>query len=377
MKKQLIVVGLVAFLFSPLLASASTFFGGMQYNLPSNQGASENLYAVGQSVNVAGAVTGDMFSAGANIFVTGNFGEDISVAGGNVTLSKGSGGDVRVAGGTLTLSGPVGGDLVAAGGNINVLSGTEIEGDVLLAGGNLDIQAAVNGSAKMFAGTVYVDGTFAKDLVVRADEVKLGPNAVIKGTFEYTSPKEAVIDPAAKVGSVNFHKAEKPASSERSAKGAFAFFSAWWLMKLIATISAALIFSAIWKGRIGSAVMEAADNFWNEFGRGLIIAIAMPIISVIAIFTLIGTIPGIFALLIFGALLVFSSVLAGILSGVFLARWFKYPHRALHWGTTVIGVVVFSLVSLVPFIGWMIHSVVCLAALGVVSKRLWNRSRAD
>jgi cytoskeletal protein CcmA (bactofilin family) len=370
MKKTLLAVFVsFALIMLPLAALGAEFRADKNgYYLNDSAIASDNLYVASQNVTIYGTAQKDVFAVASNVIVEGDIDQDLFAAGGMISITGSVGDDVRVGGGTVSLGGSVGGELIAAGGQVNVLESAEISKDALIGGGNIDFNGVVHGNLASYGSRVYINGQVDGTLKINAREVVIGPKAVIKGDFNYSSGSEASIADGAKIlGKKNFTPIEYRATVGKTTGAFFGFTTALWLIKLLALVVAALVIFFVFRQGAADLVRHAASNFWKELLRGFVLFFIIPIASLIAIVTIIGVIPALIALAIYVLMLILGAVFAGLLSAGFIAKWFfKKADYSLEWYTIVLGIAALAIVKMIPFVGWIAGAAVFLAALGTL-----------
>jgi hypothetical protein len=376
MKKTHIVSAFITGLlvFVPLAASAAQFRAAEQTSLGTSEAIQGNLYMAGGNVSSAGTVRGDLVAAGGNLIVSGATTNDLLVAGGSITITGDVGGDARVAGGNITIQSKVAGDVVVGGGQINV-GGAGVGGDVAIGGGSITITAPVNGNVKIGGGEVTIDAEVKGNVEIKAEKITLGPRAVITGNFTYTASEEAKMETGAAVqGTVDFTKRE---GAEKSSEAAIAaFFSFALLAKLLMMLAGAFVLFWIFPRYARELVTNFAADPVSNLGRGFITLIVMPIASIILLITIIGLPFGVIGLLGFIALLIFTSLMVPIVVGSLIYKWItKSTGYEVNWQTILIGVAVYFLLGLVPFIGGIVKFFIMLIALGVVVKIKWQAAK--
>jgi len=341
-------------LFGVVSVNATTFGWDDSYVFGISETVGDNLYAVGGNVDIAGTAEGDVLTAGGNITITGNVAKDLMVAGGDINISGAVGEDLRVVGGNINISGTVGGEVVGAGGQVSVLSSATVGGDLNLNGGFVRLEGPVAGNVIINAGEAQINGVFGGDVLVRADVVKLGPNAVINGNFDYHSELEAEIDEGATVlGEVNFHKVEVGKKKAVSRAGIIAFLVSFAVIKLISVSLVAILFVFLWKKWAHDFVLDTTGKFWKNALYGFAALILAPVAVVILFVTVVGAIPAVLILLTYFIGLVLATVFAGILTAALANKYLlKKKVTELEWWKIVLGVLVFQLVKLIPVVGW-------------------------
>lgn len=373
--KKLIFVLAGAVLLVPAVSFAAYLNGGQTVLVNPSQTINDNAYVAGGTVAVSGTINGDLFAAGGTVSVSGKVAKDIMVGGGTVVLTNVSSEDVRVGGGNVTIGGTFTGEMMVGGGQVVILPGTQVAKDSYLGGGTLTWNGVEAGNLTLGGGNVYVNGTVSKNLVVKSSkEVTIGSGAVIKGDFEYSAPVPATIESGAQIaGTTTFHKVEASTASRTQWAGSLAaLFTFWWLIKLGAILTAAYLLWYIWRRDMVAAMdmaVGSGKNFGSALLRGFAVLILLPIAAVLCMITVIGFIPGFIALLGYVAMLFISESVA-VLAIAFLLNKRKDD---LRWFHILFGAMVFGVVALIPFIGWIAVALVCLASLGVVASLMGSK----
>lgn len=355
-----VVLALVAM---PLVSLAAEFRGGDQPSTTKSEKVSNDLYMGGGSVTSAGNVIGDLMTAGGNIVVSGDVDADLTAAGGNVNILSDVGDDVRAFGGTVVLAGKVGGDLLVGGGQVTV-GGSGIGGDAVIGGGNVRIDAPIAGKLYAGGGNIYINAPVGGDVKIEADKVTLGPSAVISGSLTYKSKAELTQEDGAVVkGKVDYTQRAQRATP--SAKFA-AIFSAVLLWKFFALLASALVIGMMFRRWSKELVSIATRRPLFELGRGLLVLVAVPAISVILFMTLIGVPFGIVGLFGFVIMMLFTWIVTPIIVGSVVYKYFSKRELEVSWKTILLGVFICTLLGLVPFIGWLAQILLMYITLGSI-----------
>jgi cytoskeletal protein CcmA (bactofilin family) len=375
MQRTIGVSAVLSLLVLPFLVSAAEVRYGEQASLAGNERIASDFYIAGGNVSSAGPVTADLAAVGGNVMVTSAVTQDVLVAGGSVAVLGTVGDDLRIAGGNITIGGQIRGDLIAGGGQTQV-SGSGISGDVLWGGGTLRIEAPVAGNLKLAGGEVYINSTVGGNVEFMGEKITLGRNAVIEGDFSYTSANEVVIEEGAAVrGETNFTRRENPA---RGIEHGFAAvtslaFLAGFLMRLISALLLALIFHRYAR----TLVENVTERPLLELGRGFATFAITPVASIVLLVTVLGVPLGLLGLILFAAMIIFASLLAPVILGSVLHKLVMKPAAyQVTWLTILIGVVVYTILGWIPFIGWIGKCVLVLMTLGAIVKIKWDAGKS-
>jgi hypothetical protein len=139
----------------------------------------EATFVAADKVSIRSSSTDDIFAAGGELEVSASTRANLYLAGGTAHLEGAKAVTAIVAGGDLDFEGIVVRDLIAAGGQIK-LDRSTVSDDWVVAGGSVkvDESSRVNGTARVAAGEVELDGRFGRDVSIAGGKVEL------EGTFD-------------------------------------------------------------------------------------------------------------------------------------------------------------------------------------------------
>lgn len=361
------VIALIALFCFPFFVAAAEFKMGDQPSFPSGETISEDLYMLGGNVTSGGVVRGDLVATGGTLVINGSVSSDLMLAGGNITVLGEVGDDVRAAGGNILIQGVVLGDVLVGGGQVN-LSGPRIGGDVAIGGGLVRIDAPVGGDVRIAGGQVYINSAIKGNVEIQAEKVTLGKKAVINGNFSYSATKVATIEEGAVVRGETTFK-EQPDIRSAAKAGLLALASLWIVSKLLMLLVGAFTIWFMFRRYCSELVQVAAAEPLHVMGRGLVFFIVTPVISVALLFTVIGIPLGAIGLLAFSAAMIAVFLASPIVLGSIVHRWiFKPPHYTVSWKTILLGVALYFMLGLIPFIGDFVQLGVILLVLGAALK---------
>lgn len=365
-------IALTAFFFIPLAVSAAVLHAGDSVNIRAGETVPDDVYAGGSTVLAASTVQGDLYAVGGTILVTGPVAADAVLAGGTVTVTAPVGDDLRVGGGTVLVQGVVEGDVILGSGQVHV-AGNRIGGDVLIGAGSVRLDSPVQGDVQISGGDVFINGPITGNVYVDADRVTLGSNAVIFGNFSYTSPREAVLEDGAEVrGAVNY----APRGGRHAGAAAVAaMFSGVVLVKLLMQLIGAILVGLVFRRWSISLVQAVQARPLAEFGRGLVVCIVLPVVSVLLFVTILGIPLGILGFFAFGALLVMSWLMAPVMLGSFVYGWFTRQNHVVSWKTVFLGIGFYFLLGVVPIVGWVAACALMLMTAGAMARLKWQIMR--
>lgn len=362
---------IAGFVLTPIVVRAAEFKAGEQSSFPFGETVRDDLYMVGSTVSSAGTVFGDGMFAGGNVLVSGPIGGDIAAAGGTVTILADVGGDLRIAGGTVILQSRVNEDVLIGGGQVTV-AGPGINGEVVVAGGQITITAPIAGDAKIRGGDIIIDSTISGDVDVRADKVTLGEHAVIGGTFTYSAPEEVTLAEGAVVhGETAYTKVESRTGAKPEkrdiAKAFLALITVALFAKFLMLLVGALLLGYFFRRFTTETIMRTLAKPLGQLGRGVVVFIVLPVASIILLVTIIGLPLGALGLISFAALMIVTNFVAAIATGSVVHTWIWKPNEIqVNWKTILLGAVIYSILGIIPLIGWVVKFTILLMVLGAM-----------
>lgn len=334
-----------------------------------------NVYVASGSVSVASNVSGDLYAAGGKILVTGNVEQDLVVGGGTVTINGNVGGDVRIGAGDLTITGQVAGDVLIGGGSVTLASTSSVGGDLVAGAGDIIVEAPVAGEVRIGGGTVFINSAIAGEVWIQSDEeLRFGSKANIQKAVTHKSYKEAISDEGSQVPNVTFEKMERKAGHAMAGilTGAF-------VIKLLALILAAWLLIHFLPRRVRTVVEGVRQKPWHSLGIGFLGMIAFPVGIIILLLTFVGYYVAFVAALWFALAMIVTCLLSAIVIGALLEKLLmKRSELKIDWQAVVIGVVVASVMWLIPFVGLLIMMIIVMMTFGSLLRmigHLINRDR--
>lgn len=325
-------------------------------------------FAGGENVHISGTIVGDAYIAGGTVTIDGTIEGDLLVAGGTVRMVGEVTNDVRAAAGQLTIDGTIGGNATLASGNIELSEDTTVGGSIVAAGGTLYIASPIGASAAIGAGQVTILSDIPGDADIAGESIRLGPGANVGGNLSYWSENDADIDDSASVsGEITKHEVETtkmPKLKPETVTGIVAGFAKLDLMaKLIgalATFVVGFLVLKIYPNFTKNAAMTLSKKPWKSLGVGFVTIFLLPIAIVLLFVTVIG-IP--LALILLAGYFVYMYV-----SRLFVMYWLgnKTSPDATDIAKLLLGIILFYLISLIPFAGGIIAFFVLIFGFGAM-----------
>lgn len=364
--RYLLAVPLLLLIPAHALAAPSTF--SFSRSLVVASSSPGNSYNAGTSIIITGPVFGDLAAIGGSIVSAASVQGDEFLMGGTINTRSLIGGDLRAIGGRIAVEAPVRGDLIALGYSVEA---NRAEGGVFIGALNTMLSRGAGGPVTIYGNNVALGGTFGGDVrIVASGHVGLAADTRIKGVLTYEAPQPASIpDTVVIEGGVKYTNASylpDVGTSRILAVISIAVF-------LLARIIGALILAGLLAGLFPRLAEAIADRLYTRNARSILLTMllgfgilaATPILIVLLLLTFVGIGLGLLLFVLYGLLAFLSVLYAGILIGSMFARRFARRDRVL-WRDGVLGMLVFSLIALLPVIGMPILFLFVLFSAGAL-----------
>jgi len=300
-------------------------------------------------------VAGDLFAAGNTIDVTGEVQ-----------------GSLRVVGSSITINGKVGRNILSAGNNLMINDGATIGGHITFAGAGLIVNAPVGGEIQAAVGDMVLNSTVGGDVNLQMgngnkekSHLLLSPKSVISGDLNYKSFAQAEIQAGAQIlGKTNY----TPMEIAKSKPQIYAFLGtlalAFGIFGFLSLLLMGLIIIYLvpkMADRVCASMKEAP---WKNVGIGFVGLVTIPVAAIILFVTILG-IP-------LGMILLFGLCVAMYLSKAFVAiaigRLISDRFHIHKIFSLIFGLLLFTIVGLIPIIGWLAAFLATLWAFGAILK---------
>lgn len=360
------VIGLLVALALPLGASAADYISSKNPSESVTKSGIDTLYIANNQINIDSDLKNDLYAAGQNVVVNGNIVDDAFIVSNNVTVNGSVGDSLKAAGSTVNINGNIGSDLFFAGSTINISKNVTVKNDLIGAGGFVTIDGDVGNNIRFAGQTVEINGVVDGSVYVTADTIKIGENAIIRGTLNYRSAKEAEIASGAQVQDIQFDKIKSESkSSAKQFAGAFTSFN---LLKLFAAIILGLLLVYIFPKTSNKFVRDGFGELGRNLLIGLVASIVMPTVLIILLASIFGYQVAAIVGSVYLALYLGAGAYAGILLGALIVKLFDKKDYKADWKAVIVGQVAIGIIMIIPLVGWIASLFIFMVALGSILK---------
>lgn len=370
--KRLFVLLFGLLILVPTMAFAAEFRSSKEAEATIVVGKNEvlkNLYVAGNTVNIDGEVKSDLVAAGSTIVINNNIEDDLLAAGGTLNIRGDVGKNARVAGNNVYISGKVGQDLMVAGNSVDLGGDSEVEGDFIAVGSIVNINGNIKGKVYVSGEKISINGQIDGDIVIKnVSDLTIGDSAKINGKLSYSSPNEADISPnALVVGDIDYKKISAGEHVWKAMRATEILYG------ILMSFTALLVLILMFPKPARSVVESAFQNYWAKIGWGLFALVVVPMASIFLMITIIGVKLAVIVCLIYGLLLLISTLISPLIAGSYIIKLFKKDKDLrVDWLSALVGVASLTLIGFIPIIGWIAIAFLFLLSLGILGMNLWK-----
>ncbi len=364
---------LLVLLFVPFQAMAATTFEAGDVVAPAEISKGD-VYAVGRDVQFTLPLFGDLVSAGQSISMSQPVEGDVIVAGQHINILTDVEDDVRAAGQTISIDGQIGDHMVLAGQTISLSTQTFVGGDVWLFGETVVVDGTIAGTARIEADTLIMRGTIEGDASLEVGNLELTDDASFGSNLDLaassTVPSEQV------EGVIVFQKIDRVMHGESFEEQVGALMNMAVLVFIIFSLLQAIVvgFILLWlfQKPINRTLTAAKKLGIAHFFLGAAVVVAAPFLLMLVGVTVLGIPFAILGSMFYAGILYFAWLFSPFYLGHLLLpvkRSTKFWGGFLSYGT---GLLVLTLLSLIPFVGWIFVLIFYFMSVGLVAHQLWN-----
>ena len=363
----LMVPVILAALALPSPAAAAEIRKANSLVIAKDETIKNDLIFGGGQLRVDGTVEGDVIAFAESVEVNGHVGGDLIAFSQSVRVNGHVDGNVRSFSNNVTITGTVKKNMTAFVELVKLDSSGGIGGSLTVFSARNSLDGRIGRDFLAYSAETFLNGVIGGSMRFRGHDLVIGPTAEIGGAalMEQRGRHTVDVSPKAKLASplqVN-HVEERPAYRHPR----YYFWKAIWLA---ATFLLGMVLIFLLPKLSREAVQEAGRYLWAA-PVGLVAAIAVLILVVIACVTVVGIPLGMTALASWFFVFHVADVIVGAWLGEVILGRSSNPGALL--GRMALGLFILRAVFLVPKVGGWIHLVVWLWGFGAVSMALFYR----
>ena len=358
-------------LFSSINLSAIEMKLGESFLIESNK-FDEDYFATAEKIEFSGEAK-DFYGFAEEINFSGLAKLAIFTAGEYINISGTAGNGIKAGGRAITLTGKTTGTSFLGGEKVTFETGSETNGDTFVGARKVLVNGKITGDLYAGAGEVLIQNEVHGNVQVHTGKLMISDQGKIHGDLIYHSDFELSAEEAARVtGNITFEQKEKGGFHDTFADDDHDYgslgFAIFFKFAFAVLGFLVLLFPAT---RVLEQSLTRKEVLTNSLW-GLIPIFVYPSAFVISILLVI-TIPLAFAMLLGFIPILFLTKIIGItLVGGLIARSLDMNSNS-RFMYFLIGIVLYSLLSLIPFFGFLLMVFVSSIGCGMLLSSLFQK----
>ena len=236
-----------------------------------------------------------------------------------------------------------------------------INRDAYIAGTTLVIDGNINRNAYIYGGVVEINGIVKGDVNINATEINIGRNAQILGTLKYN--ENALIQGLNDNIKTKTYKIEENITLNDYISS---FITSYIHLTLLAIV---LVY--VFKKQTKNILKQTKDKktIVSLLGKGFLILIGIPIISLTLIMTDLFMSIGVIAIILYGIIIYISEIIVAYILAHYLDK--KYIKKSINnYLLVILGIFIIKVLSIIPLIGGFVYFIILLLGLGIIGNMI-------
>lgn len=267
----------------------------------------------------------------------------------------------------------ISGAVFALGEKINFSGMTN---DLYACGSKVDIGADsyVWRNAKVAGETIHINGNVGRNLYAGVNQLNVGDTAKIEGTLQYFSPREGNISDQAQIQEVQFTQDEQEENTQTTTTN--------YVYEMASVVFQTLIVALVIVFLVGKfKTLKRTDNLGMDFlkstGKGALMLIFVPILSVVLMLSILGLGFGMIVLVLYIILLCVAIPITSVEIAHRILAKKEDVKKAVWIGVSILVSLVIWVIKFIPVVGGIVRFIVILIGLGIVSSLIFQRNKKE
>lgn len=325
-----------------------------------------DYFAFGPQVEISGIVNGDLYAVGGEVMVDGVVNGDVIVAGAKVVLSGTIAQDARVAGAHITVNGTIGRNATLAGVDVHLTEKATVRENVIAGGASVQLSGAIGRDARVGAWQTTFSNEIGRDVIVAAESVRLTSKASVGGRLRYWGEVAPSIDEEAVIrGPITRRPLPEGWSTERARQGLVGMRVLAAFASFLSTLILGLILLRIWPHFAAQVTAAIRERPAPSVGWGLAAVVVTPLVALSFVVTVLVLPAGVILLALYGVTMYLARIFTITCAGQWLFRRRADASSSLI-PPFVAGLLLYSLLALVPVIGSLLTFVTVIVGVGAL-----------
>jgi len=373
-KKGLVILAIAAFFIMavPAVVGAQSQANQQSIYVGADEILAGNFVKVGNVIDIAGAVKGDVIVAANSVTISGSVAGDVIVAANTVNITGDVSGSVRIVANTVNINSYIRNNAWIMASTIVFGDKAKVGWDIYGAAATLEVRGPVTGNIWATGANIILANQTSKNVYLSVDkegQILLYPTAKINGdlTYKAASDKQLMLQPGAKIlGKTTKTELAVTTAATKEAKGFFGLglvlFKTFGFFGLLVVGLLLIALIPKWLIKVSETMQQQPSV---SVGWGVVFFFLAPVAFVFLLITLIGIPLALIILPVYFISLFIAKVVLSLVVGIWLfARLSSNKYKSSLIWPLAVGLLVVMVVTSIPIFGWLIGLVAVWWALG-------------
>lgn len=360
----------------PLSLLAKEEIENKQVKVAADQTINHNYYAAGQTIEIYGAINGDLFLAGENVIIdSANINGDVFVVAKNVEIKGNVKGSVRaIVGEKLNIAANIDRNVSFAGKDLSLANTNTITGHLSVWAEKVDLQGSLVGDLEGSMQTLVLNNSIGGSAELylwqmEATTWQISDTAKINGDVNYHALQEKTFfKPEQVAGSINFTKLNKNENSKSTTDILWTM-----VLKFFSLLVTGMVVLYFFKTFFHSAMSKVTAKPWQLVLWGLLFLVTGPLVLFLVAMTFIGLPIAVIALVLWLIMLYMAQVMSAWLIGWWLKHKFFTAQNWTDLSILAFGILAFIILSKIPVLGWVVLVYLYLVSFAMLIKPVFAK----
>jgi hypothetical protein len=357
----------------PQRASAADVRRGRSILIPAGDVVHNDLIVAGPSVRIDGTVEGDVIAFTQRLTVTGHVTGDVIAFAGEVTIGGDVDGNVRVISRSVVLQGMTGKNISVITNSLELASKGNVGGEAIVIATDADMDGKIQRDLLGVIARADLEGLIGGQAWIRGGSLEVASTAEIRGPATFEGPQQPSVESGAKLAS--------PIQTEitqavRRTRGTAVRVVVRAIFSYAALLGVGILLLLVLP-RFFRAVLREASSIGLPIGVGalaLISGVLLLILGVLLLF--VGVAAGLAGVMAYAPILYVAQIFVGMWLGNRI-RGQSPENSGAIIGRMALGLLILSLVELIPVVGGLVWLAVVLWGTGAVLLAFYRMSREE
>ena len=342
-------------------------------NVAAGETIDDTLVLFSESATIDGTVTGDVIAFTRTLTVRGEVMGDVIGVAQSIELEGNVGGTVYGFGRSIDVRSQVTRNVFGFGSDVTIGNGGDVRGNAMLFANNAVVRGRVGTDVTAFAADLEVSGEVGRDVEVHAQRVRIIAPGRIGGDLRASTGNADNVQIAgvATIGGTTDVQVDEEIEERSSSRYLTVSFYIGQVLRVCAAFVVGLLL--LWAfPALRTVTLESVGDALKASVLGLAATILLPIVSVIALITIIGIPLGIVGFIAWLLGLYFAKIVVAVLIGrrLFASPSGNVPHHA---ALLIVGLVLIAITVNLPYVGGILNFVLVMLGLGMLVLHVTGR----